>query len=110
MSTGLLTFYVTEGATEPFEATLEDASGPMDLTPAQSIELRLFDKTGTEVETAGKVAFILKSAGTVRYSMAAEDLVEALSPYTGRFLVDDGSKIFSFPGPEFPPFRLVARL
>lgn len=95
---------LVEGETKAVDVTLYDGEGvsrtAIDGT-GMTVTMDLRDRVGASVPYAGKVNWLVASAGTVRYTPAATDLRAVNSPYGARFLVTDGSgNIGSYPNGE----------
>jgi len=88
---------VVEGWTGDIDLVMREAGSPSNLTGA-SVELRLFDKDGTEVTEGGSLAITGDPlAGTVRYSPGALDFLRSRSPMYARVEKVSGGKTTWFP-------------
>lgn len=84
------------GWTEPIDQLLK-ADGTAINGTGLSVTLILRDRSGAEVDTSGKVDWLVASSGTVRYLPALDDLRVEGSPYTARWRVTSSGKYLYFP-------------
>lgn len=88
---------LVEGWSAAIPFTLKGDNVALDLT-GLTVTLVLKDRQGGVVNTAGKVATITPSAGTVTFTPVDGDLKASLSPYSARFvLTDTNSKVLYVP-------------
>lgn len=92
-----MTHAVRDNETGNQDFTLRDENGVFDGSGASAITLILKDRSGATVDMTGKVAWIIPSAGTVRVSPAAGDLVAEKGPYTAAFIATVSGLTYSFP-------------
>ena len=74
---------VVEGWTDDLDFVCEQDGQPKDLSGG-TVELLLFDKTGTEITEAGTLSIQDAPNGVVRYEPDAGDLLLANSPLYAR--------------------------
>jgi hypothetical protein len=79
---------IVEGWTAPIELTLLGAGEPVNITGG-SVELRLFDKTQTEILESGALSIEIAASGLCKYTPENADFQEALSPYYVRVELTD---------------------
>jgi len=88
---------LVEGHTGVIDETLKTNGTAVDLT-GMTVTLLLQTAEGTPVPTLGNVTVPSPSAGLVRYSPAATDLVAADTPHVARWkVIDAGGHIVFFP-------------
>jgi hypothetical protein len=97
---------IVEGQTGPVDKQLLVDGVAISLS-ACVVTLVLKDRTGTLVDTAGKVAVLDEPTSKVRYNPGASDLSAAKSPYRAHWKVVDGStKIHFFPSDDPEPWTV----
>jgi hypothetical protein len=77
-----------EGETAPRDFILKEDGVVFDLT-GLTVTLEVYDKAGVLVDTTGDLTVVTPSAGRVRYTPDATDLVSAKSELKVRFKVSD---------------------
>jgi uncharacterized phiE125 gp8 family phage protein len=88
---------LVEGHTGVIDETLKTNGTAVDLT-GMTVTLLLQTADGTPVPTLGNVTVLSPSAGVVRYSPAATDLLAVDTPHVARWkVIDTGGHIVFFP-------------
>jgi hypothetical protein len=88
--------YIREDETGGQDFALSDQNGSFNGT-GSTITILLRDRSGADVNTTGKVAWLVAASGTVRVLPALGDLKADNSPYSATFLVSLSGLTYAFP-------------
>jgi len=98
---------LVQGWTDPINHVLLIDGVPLDLT-GKTVALLVYDKNDVAVAYTGTVSVPDATAGKVRFSPAAADLLAANAPYKIRWRVTSAGKVAFFPNKQ--PWQWNVRL